>query len=241
MSVRKALCLMLMFLSLSVPASARQRLCDNWELQQELNIIKQGLDQNENTLKTSDQNSLQQKITDVLRDIQAQKDRIQVIEDELKSNNSGQNFIKKVNSDSFPDQSSLNSSNISNISGNSIDDYKRQLDIASNTIINQTKQLSKAYSEIENLKRSTLTTDKFVDNMINQAERLRSMGKAQEAITIYEALDRLNVKKPRIYQNMGSIYQSMGMTSEADKQFSKLNSPSFNSLDINKLNFQSKH
>jgi hypothetical protein len=44
MPFKKPFSFILIFLSLSCPAFAEQRISDNWELQQELNIIKQELD-----------------------------------------------------------------------------------------------------------------------------------------------------------------------------------------------------
>ena len=216
-----------------------------FELRQELNTIKQELiRKGEISSNNQDTEQLMQKITELSKKLETAENKIKTIQLELETKNNEQNpksselvdvgFWRKDSKDQqvldltnkvkeleikLNNYKSSNMSDFAGIANNS--DYKRQLDTSTDTIVEQTRQLSKAYEEIDKLKRNSISGDKLTDSIILQAEKLHLQGQTQEAIAIYEILDKLEVRKPKIYQNLAVIYQGLGMNSEAEKQYDK--------------------
>ncbi|OGI02457.1 MAG: hypothetical protein A2287_10900 [Candidatus Melainabacteria bacterium RIFOXYA12_FULL_32_12] len=247
MKIKIAALLIIMFSSFSITSYAQ--VIENptgFELKQELNILKKELTQRgEITNQPQNTEQLMQRISELSKELESAQNKVKNLEHELELKSQKQNktddslidvrFKKKKSKDEqileltnqvsqlqerISKYQSTSRSSFSDISNSQ--DYRKQIDSSSNTIVEQTKQLSKAYEEIEKLKKNSVSTEKLVNNLIFQAEKLYYNGKSQEAIVIYEILDKLNVKEPKIYQNLALIYQGLGMNSEANKQYDKL-------------------
>jgi tetratricopeptide (TPR) repeat protein len=241
----------LILIGFSFPCFAQDS-ANNPELIQELTIIKKELNERgENSYINQDNSHFTQKIQELSGKLEFADKKIKQLEKELnlKNQQSPQNdhyFIsdkhkiskdkqieeltnkiqtleEKINQYQIESQNTFLKFNHISSPQVSSNDYLKQLNTSNDTIIEQAKQLSKAYDQIEKLKNSSNSADKIIDNIIIQAEKLYTQGKTREAIAIYEILDRLEIKKPKIYQNMALIYQSSGLNSEANEQYSKLN------------------
>lgn len=247
MRIKITLLIITVLLFFSASCYAEQGSADSPKLIQELSIIRQELTQR-GEISPQDNTASLQKISELMKELELAQNKIKQLETELRNKKPDplQNgFIDISNKQKMTKdkqiieltneietmrqnllqcrRESMESNKTLNISDEyRVDDYRKQLDLSSNTIIEQTKQLSKAYEEIEKLKKESIYTDKIVDNLIYQAEKLHLQGKTQEAIAIYEILDKIDVRKPKIYQNLALIYQGLGMDSEADKQYDKL-------------------
>jgi len=198
---------------------------DGQKLQGEFDSIKSELSKRDSsiTAQSDDVSFLKQRINELRAELDSAKSTIVSLQQELQNQKSlTAKNLQQVTPIITPLPTSFRPVSFSQNSGGITSDINKQLDISSNTIIEQTKQLSKAYDEIEMLKRNSSSSDRLIENIISQGERLMAQGKNQEAAVIFELLDRLDIKKQRIYQNLARSYEALGMTKEATRTYNKL-------------------
>lgn len=221
----------LLSFSLACLAQDAQVSLDSSDLKHEFDTLRHELKKKEgNNAPVEDPVYLMGRVSQLSSQLEAAQNTIKQLQQELNLKNKTVNIINKSNfTDNIDNTDKLNKSpaaisgNLNNVNVSILQNPdKKQLELSSSTIVEQTRQLSKAYNEIEQLKKDNIDTDKFITNIIYQAEKLHIQGKNQEAIAIYEILDKIGVRKSEIYQNQALIYQSLGMNTEADKQYNKL-------------------
>lgn len=89
-------------------------------------------------------------------------------------------------------------------------------------IVNQSKQLTKSYEEINNLKASISFSNKIFTNFSLLAQDFTKEGKLQDAARIYQILSQAEVKDPAVYSELSRIYKTLGMVNESNREYNKL-------------------
>lgn len=89
-------------------------------------------------------------------------------------------------------------------------------------IVNQSKQLTKSYEEINSLKASIAFSNKIFTNFSLLAQDFAKEGKLQDAARIYQILSQAEVKEPSVYSELGRIYKTLGMVNESNREYNKL-------------------